>query len=420
MTIRTTCSLGALLVASACATSTPTVHAEASDRVRDLIHAIEGFHTWYLDGGIVYQVDAEAEVITLDAKEGRLHWDGADLWYTPKEGAPTRLPAAWSQRVRDVWEEWRAGFPRTTFVETDPSDLGRDFTLLRGESHRWYRVDLPFTWDDPYLVLLTTAGANGGSLAVWDPAAGHFLRVGAHELRIVPVLDVARAERDVPLSPETYAPDWPTFVPQSRMGPPGGCLGEIRPQAPPAYPAWHDLQQYVAFEPVRGKDGWSPNVHLTCPKKGVSESMHADLVWRFPDDPERAALARLAAQDCPDARFFFRVRGLHSPEARQKSCFSGDWSLVDTKAQPEPMTLLTRHVERCRTGPLHEWLPLEVSLPLPVGLDPTGLEVHLTTDASMTCLGVQPEEGVSALVVQREEGDFPVFRWPGCYPGWEP
>src|SRR5262249_46577672 len=100
----------------------PRVAAEARashpEPLDEAIAAATTFHTAYLPvgSGGVLQVDTARQTLTFDVREGRLYWDGTDLWWHGAEAAAAdQLPIAWAGRVRDVWDELRGGLEHTTF-----------------------------------------------------------------------------------------------------------------------------------------------------------------------------------------------------------------------------------------------------------------------------------------------------------------
>jgi hypothetical protein len=371
------------------------------------------FQTAYLSGPAVVQVDVVREVLTIDDPgRARVHWDGTRLWYTAVGESPIALPTEWSDRVRVVWDEWRAGFPHAVVVEASPQELDPYWSVDRIE--RYVRLDLPYPWLAPYAVYVrTNLQGTWGSVTVMDRATKQPLRVGT---QVIDQLLLTEAEKDVPLDPDTYAPAWPAYAvrPTSRASSSSAaCMG----RCPKRHLPWHDLQSFVALEPAEGNDGNGPTVWSTCPTATTTEVASKRLVFRMPADPERVALAEAAAAECPNAVFRMAIEGSHDPGPGQDSCFSGRWVIVDTRAQP-PLPVAQRSFERCRQGPSDDTLPYAVELPLPAGYDLSGLEVWVENTAVVRCKKKATTRGGTALLVPPE--GRPTLSWQGCWPGFPP
>jgi hypothetical protein len=216
---------------------------------------------------------------------------------------------------------------------------------------------------------------------------------------------------DVPLSPETYSKAWPKQVPRSPWYLDGGVH---QPQSP-MFDLWHEAQEHVRFEVFEWNDAAGPVLHGVCAHQGQLLTEHGSLGFGFPADPQRAALLRQAAADCPDPRFVFSAKSTLRPAAGMKACAKATFRIVATQSGVET-TLAQQQVTQCRQGPGDEERPFVVNLPMPRDLDPVGLEVRVESDAELRCQAAGSEEGIAGFLYDQ----VPRFEWPGCYPGWEP
>lgn len=419
------------------------VHAELPALVRPVIAQTLPWHTVFLSTGAnIVQIDTHAEIVTVDSQRtGRYHWDGATLWHTADaSSAPVEVPLA-GAAVRDLWDEWRSGFAHTQFVPASPHLTRPDMRLSAASNDfHYFEVVLPFSWARPWLVYLRVDdGAGGFALTIIDRATDTYVadKPPCGEPRFRPngsmVLEdwlclqdrqVRRAQvwrdasfgfdhwdLDVPLSPETYSPQWPNEVPRS----PWYVDGGVHQPENPMFDLWHEAQQHVRLEPFEWNDAKGPVINGTCTKKGQLMTEHGSVGFAFPSDPARAALLRQAAVDCPNPRFVFSAKAVLKPSPGMTACAKATFRIVSTRSGVET-TLAQQQVNQCQQGPVDDERPFVVDLPMPRDLDPVGLEVRVESDAELRCQAAGSEEGIAGFLYDRA----PRFEWPGCYPGWEP
>jgi hypothetical protein len=381
-----------------------------------------GFRTLHdgIGDDLVLQVDVQERIWTLDGKLGRAHWDGATLWWhgqrywaTPE---PVALPAEWGERAGQVWDEWRAGFPNTTFFEEHPNVLDPRATY-HPDWETWYRVDLPFAWDDGYAIYaVVTKGGNSGRVSVYDRETREPLEFGHYKTRGLGLFGITGADLDVPLSPDTYRPELPPHRVYPRnhsktRGPHGEGYGS----------AWHEAQQQIPLMPGSQNgaavSNAGPALGAVCTEAGTVHREHNLLTWTFPSSPERAELARLATVECPDSKLTLTAWAWHKPVAGQRSCVGGTLRVVNTLPEPDQV-VWQRRIDECRNGPSEDQLEYPVTLPIPPGTDPSGVVVEFDAEVSLQCRQTSTDRGVVHLKVL--QGEYPLLSWPGCYPGWEP
>jgi hypothetical protein len=390
------------------------VHAVRPEPFEAWLAETRSFHTLYQSG---LQVDVDQEIVTLDyqSPEGwfsqlRVHWDGTDVWVARPDQPAERLPPAVGAKARQAWDEWRAGLPQATVTEEPIVSHIPGFAGYR------YRVHVPWDWASGYDLLVETGftGAQGSAVVVHAgtldvvrlpidvPRNGYAPKVEETTRPMVGLsLGSPLQALDVPLAPSTYAPE---------LAPPGDLAFQ---QAPYAYP-WHVRQQFVRL--VHDRDTADRGaVTAACPTAGALTTDHGLHRFRMPADPHWTELAELAAQECEHPTFFVAAAARFAARAGQQACVDAVLRVVDTSTQP-PETLLVRDLERCRTGPSADQVPLRVEVPLPAGRDLSGLEVVLEGDAAIRCLAKGAAQG-SATFGTEEHGE-PVLRWYGCLPGW--
>jgi hypothetical protein len=406
----TTITLGLVAVTSGAVWAWPReVHAVRPQPFETWLAETRSFHTLYYGG--ITQVDADQEIVTIDYQSPlgwfsqlRVHWDGTDVWIARPDQPAERLPPEVGARARQVWDEWRAGLPNATVVEEPVPDR------VAGDVSHLYRVHLPWDWAAEYDLLV-----RGGTASVVAAGTSEPVRV---PLRVSVNMSAPNAERtmqpgvgfsfggrfqavDVPLAPSAYSPE---------MAP----LGDLAFQEPPyAYP-WHTRQQFVRL--VYDRDTADRGaITAACPTSSALSLDHGVHRFRMPADPHWTTLAETAAQECEEATFSVAVTARFAARAGQQACVDAVLRVIDTAVDP-PELLLVRDLERCRTGPSTDQLPIRLEIPLPAGRDLSGLEVSLEGDAAIRCLAAGAAKGTATFGTE-PDGE-PVLRWPGCLPGW--
>lgn len=444
MTLRRALPVMVLLAALLTLVGVPArVHATHPDLVQLVIDRSLEPRTLFADQSLlVAQLDVATETLTVDSQRtGRHHWDGDTLWHTPDAQTPPIAVPLGGDRVRELWDEWRSGFAHTTFVPARPQDTRPDMRLPAASGHiHYWEVVLPFAWAEPWLVYVRiTDRTEGFALTIIDRETDTFLtdkgpcpefpRTPRGELQALSCQDdqtlrppaiwhdshfiFTKMDLDVPLSPESYSPEWPSQVPVSPWHRDGVRYpAHIRG---PLNDTWHGARQLVRLVPQPWNDASGPVVHGTCQRPGQRVLEHGDVEFRFPDDPAQRDLLREAAAWCEDPRLTFSGKAMLHAAANQQSCVDVKFSIVDTRSGQD-VVLSTRRFSGCLPGPVDDERPFQVNLPMPRSLDPEGLEVRVSADAEIRCQRATGAEGVTGFVVDRE----PRFEWPGCFPGWEP
>lgn len=408
--------------------ASPDARGEHPVLVEQAIADLLNYNTLY-DGsgtGGVLQVDVEQEVITYDCREARVHWDGTHLWIHREHAlGPEQLPAMWADRVRDVWDEWRSGFANSAFVVESPVPF--DDHAFEDPGKTWHRVELPFPWMAAYLVYVQVMN-NGrmGLLSVYHADTHQPVGLGprwtGQQTGYQPaylrnaIVTPENGNTNVPLSPETYSPNRPATQPSAggwRPGAKAGAHGER------SSPTWHQLQQFVKLvrSDTHGGLTAGPQLSNRCETASAVYTAPLDVAFAFPDDPDKAALATQAAAQCPNAGFHTKLTVFHHPVAGQRTCATATWRVVNTL--PDPDVVLWQHqIDECRNGPSEGRLEYPTELALPVGSDPTGLEVQLQGQVQIQCNQVSAPGlgGIGNVLAGFLLDDYPVLSWPGCYP----
>lgn len=428
--------LGGVIGITACLpTLLRPAQADRPEKIDRAIEAASDFHTYYLEYAEdqLLQIDVDARIFSITTKNTHLHWDGTSLWMVhPSDTAPTLLPQVMADRVGQAWDEWRSGFPGTTFTVRDPRQVAPDaYFYAPGDTDAHVQIDLPFAWDDPWATFLVIKGdgSTPGRLSIFEKATGKPLVVGSRprprdgEPELEPghdaflggdysleVTDLAGrlidgADTDVPLAPWVYSSEWPAVSPFGWK--------------------WHEYRSRVQLvrqptDPPGERAGLSAAVHGSCASVGQTIQAAIDDRWSVPvEDPERVEVADLAAAECPSIVLNAEVTGFQGPGTGQRACFEATYTLVDTSADPEVVVATQTVNQQCTTAPLSDQRAWPVSIAVPLGTDLTALEVRATATVALYCLQAGSDIGRASVGFGRSK-DVPTLLWPGCTPGFHP
>ena len=116
--------------------------------------------------GLRYDLDAGK--MSLDGFGWRyMYADGIATWHNHNIGHarnPVRLPLV-EHRVADLLGELDQGLANSTWIREDPPHVSNGLGEQIGFD--WYRIDLPFRWDDPYRIYIEVSTLTpGGASAI--------------------------------------------------------------------------------------------------------------------------------------------------------------------------------------------------------------------------------------------------------------
>lgn len=437
------------------------------------------FQTWYANfgDGAVLRIDAAGPYITLDGNHFRFHFDGVDVWYQDRwdpfdpdwplrADPPVKLPPVIGSMVQDFWKELRSGFAGTSFTpETPPYEGTYMGSNSLSPGWRWYRMRLPFSWDDKWLVYLLISEStarpdralsmmvlNGdGQPALLLPAAIGQPRVTWKSVDLAADFTSTSdyVALNVPLGPDAYHPD--QYSIES-----GDVLAAVRPLVTrrsifTPNLNYHDALR-VAWLPYdeAASDGWvaaesfaAPGFDATtnCAHPGELKA-EGTLLWRFPEGDANGERVAEALAACGEVRFQMRPQMFVESIPGARACLKGTWEVLDLTPvvpSPEPAVLWSTSIDVCRQGPAREEIPFLLDAALLGPVTGPDLAIRFTGGASVTCHASENasgrvktgSKGVSVTrptqvdptayakaVLSTENRAGPLLWWD-CWPGWD-
>lgn len=363
--------------------------------------------------GSLLRIDAEGPVITSIFGSNRLHYDGTTLWYQNLQGdrndptassathPPRALDLAHPTAVAELWDELRAGFANSTFTRAAP-EFDPDFRHSRNTYAVWYRVDLPFTWDDGVEIYAWVnhgpTRSNLGHVRVYDRKTRKLLTLPPACDTCPPVdLPVPSVDPrgeywavDVPLGPDAYSP---TFAVSSEVPygfePERAVLQDLGGNPGPFFVERYRVRLVPDFsrswsETTRRETADTARVLRLEKCEGVgTHRTSAHLVWSMGSEPATHARYRDALKHCASPTLEVRPTLDLRAEVEGRACLEGTWVVVDARS-PEKV-LQTLEIDSCVEGPGSRRVDGDLVEPLTLTKHADGVEVQFTGTATVVC-----------------------------------
>ncbi|MEQ1564528.1 MAG: hypothetical protein ABMA64_02735 [Myxococcota bacterium] len=361
----------------------------------------------------IVRVERATGRITLDDSR-RYLWDGVHAWKDTGPAAAAQLGPEADAIVGPLVAEILAGFPNTTFVPplAEPPWC---------KGCRGWRLDLPFTWDDGYAVLLSV-GPQGSDLPtrlqIADKASKRPAKWGGTTLD----LWLSTVRWDVRLYPDLSEPE--TLTDRQVLLSEPYADDEVW-EGPTDLPGYHveTTQDGFGFD-AAGSTGWVaptgvelPEVRLgdvTCATPNQAFSAPINIVHALDlDTPGAEYLPGALAAGCPLSLTVSTVFE-HQPRPGAATRVQGTMELRDTTTTP-PTVLGQKGFDETLAGPAYARRGHDHSIgSVPPTFDPAGLELRFTGTVKVLCAAAGSEASRVAFGTDREQP--PTLRWSGCYP----